>query len=48
MGIGKQRTMISVTRLVTPVPMEKRTVLMHLAVLTFFIPLSQKAFTGTH
>ena len=33
MGIGKHKTMISVRRLLTPVPMEKVTVLMQCAVL---------------
>lgn len=37
-GIGKHRTMRSVTRLLTPVPMEKVTVFMHLAFLIFLSP----------
>ena len=47
-GIGKHKTMMSVTRLLTPVPIEKVTVFKHLAVLAFFALKSQKAFTGTH
>ncbi len=35
-GIGRHRTMTSVIRLLTPVPMEKVTVLIHLDVLIFF------------
>lgn len=36
-GIGKHRTMISVIRLLIPVPMEKVTVFMHFAPVTFFV-----------
>ena len=32
-GIGRERTMISVSRLLTPVPIENVTVFMHFAVL---------------
>ena len=47
-GIGRHRTIISVIRLLTPVPMEKVKVLMHFDVLMLFTWKSQKAFTGTH
>lgn len=45
-GIGRHKTMISVPRLLTPVPMPKLTVLMQCAVLGCL--KFQKAFIGTH